>query len=164
MAKVILPARDFYVYVHHRASDGKPFYVGKGRGNRSNQTANRTEKWLGIAIDGYTVSIHKTGLSEQDAFAIECALIKDFGLENLVNVTEGGRLGFKRDEPNSNSSFAKQLYQLKREHGLTNANIADLACVSIKTVESWLADATSANHRKMPERNLVLIKKLIGTK
>lgn len=51
----------------------------------------------------------------------------------------------------------KRLRSLMRQHGLTNADVADLAMVSVKTVESWLASSNSASRRRMPARNIHLI-------
>jgi DNA-binding LacI/PurR family transcriptional regulator len=41
-----------------------------------------------------------------------------------------------------------------QKHGLTYADVAQLAGVSVKTVESWLADPNSAMFRRMPPRHL----------
>lgn len=46
------------------------------------------------------------------------------------------------------------LRKLIEENDLTQRDVADLACVSIKTVESWLAPIGAANHRTMPARHL----------
>ena len=46
------------------------------------------------------------------------------------------------------------LRQLIAENGLTHRDVAELACVSIKTVESWLAQPGAANHRAMHVRHL----------
>ncbi len=50
------------------------------------------------------------------------------------------------------------LRALMKKHELTQREVAELACVSIKTVESWLADAESSNHRNMPARNMRAIR------
>lgn len=50
-----------------------------------------------------------------------------------------------------------QLRALKEKHALTNADIASLAQVSEKSVQSWLADPSAAMHRRMPPRHLALI-------
>lgn len=57
-----------------------------------------------------------------------------------------------------------RLRELMAARGLTQRQVADLACVSIKTVESWLADPSSANWRRMPDRALVLIRLSLGRK
>lgn len=53
------------------------------------------------------------------------------------------------------------LRKLMLEHGLTQRNVAEICCVSLKTVESWMADPESANHRRMPERHLVIIRMIL---
>ncbi len=49
------------------------------------------------------------------------------------------------------------LRNMMEEHALTYRDVAELACVSVKTVESWLADSKSAMFRKMPPRHLLSI-------
>lgn len=51
---------------------------------------------------------------------------------------------------------AETLRSIIAERGLTQAQAAELACVSVKTVESWLAPLRSAHHRTMPSRALRL--------
>ena len=53
---------------------------------------------------------------------------------------------------------ATALRALMRKHKLKNADIAVIAQVHLKTVESWLASPGSANGRKMADRHLTLIK------
>lgn len=57
----------------------------------------------------------------------------------------------------STGKTVEGLRLMMAEHGLTQRDIAALACVSLKTVESWLADPESANYRKMPPRHLLSI-------
>lgn len=47
---------------------------------------------------------------------------------------------------------ALQLRLMMKKHSLTNAKVAELLGVSVKTVESWLAAPGSASHRNMPAR------------
>jgi transposase len=44
------------------------------------------------------------------------------------------------------------LRELMQRHDLTQRQIAEVCAVSVKTVESWLADPGSANSRRMPPR------------
>lgn len=46
------------------------------------------------------------------------------------------------------------LRKMIADNGLTYADLAELACVSIKTVESWLATPGAANHRNFHRRHL----------
>lgn len=80
----------FYVYVHRRATDGKIFYVGKGKGRRSH-SFQRNIYWKRIvAKHGYTVEIVQDHLQEWYAFELEKDLIAYYGRENLCNLTDGG--------------------------------------------------------------------------
>lgn len=54
----------------------------------------------------------------------------------------------------TNEQAVAALRKLIEEHDLTQREIAELACVSIKTVESWLAQPGAANHRSMHARHL----------
>jgi hypothetical protein len=54
-----------------------------------------------------------------------------------------------------------ELRAMKAEQGLTNVTIATLAGVSLKTVESWLADPGAASHRAMAQRHLDLIRLML---
>lgn len=51
---------------------------------------------------------------------------------------------------------ADELRQLMAKHGITQREAAELAQVSLKTIESWLADPASSNFRRMPARALAL--------
>jgi hypothetical protein len=84
---------EFYVYLHRRATDGKIFYVGKGKGRRAWNCGKRNRKWKAIyAKHGRTVEILFDGMTEKDALAEEVNVIlecKYFGF-NLANLTNGG--------------------------------------------------------------------------
>lgn len=86
----------YYVYLHRKKSDGKVFYVGKGRGKRSTSKSNRNKHWKNtVAKHGYTVELYATGLQEWYALELEIELISKYGrIDNgtgcLVNWTDGG--------------------------------------------------------------------------
>lgn len=82
----------FYVYIHRRADDGRVFYVGKGNRYRAWHTGKmRSEYWNRIVEKhGRTVHIAVSGLTNQQAIAIEIDFIKHYGRENLCNMTDGG--------------------------------------------------------------------------
>jgi hypothetical protein len=87
--------KDFYVYVHRRATTGEIFYVGKGRGNRAYQK-DRGRHWQAIVKKhGRTVEIVASGLQEWYALELETDLIALYGrsdleLGPLANYTDGG--------------------------------------------------------------------------
>jgi hypothetical protein len=92
----------YYVYLLIDPRNGKPFYVGKGHGNRVNQHllgALETEldevkkiktiheiQRAGLEVD-HVVLRH--GLTEKEAFEIESALIDFIGMKNLTNLVSG---------------------------------------------------------------------------
>jgi hypothetical protein len=71
------------------------FYVGKGRLKRA-WTTKRNPHWVNVVNKhGYSVEIHKSGLSDDEATKLEIALIlaigrRDLGTGPLVNMTPGG--------------------------------------------------------------------------
>lgn len=94
-------SKDFYVYLHRRATDGKVFYVGKGHGRRATHFLNRNRHWNNVAKKhGVIVEFYATGLQEWYAFELEIMLISYYGIENLCNLTHGGEglYGMKMSE------------------------------------------------------------------
>jgi hypothetical protein len=94
---------NFYVYVHRRLSDNRPFYVGKGKGNRAYKKSGRNLRWLRtVNKHGYAVEIVFDSLEETEALQCEKDIIlefKYFGYD-LCNMTDGGegRSGSKVSE------------------------------------------------------------------
>ena len=88
----------YYVYLL-KDDKGKPFYVGKGVGNRINQhfkkmmdsEASKSEKVKTIVKLGSKVKkiILRHGLLEDEAFAVENAMIDFIGIDNLTNIVKG---------------------------------------------------------------------------
>lgn len=91
----------FYVYAWIRPDTGEVFYIGKGSGRRAASMVSRNEIFLRIVAklerDGFSPTfeyLHK-GLTENDAFCIECAEIAKRGrickgTGHLANITDGG--------------------------------------------------------------------------
>jgi hypothetical protein len=87
-------SNSFYVYVHSRASNGEPFYVGKGRGRRCENLCRRNAHWKNIVAKagGFYTSILASGLDEDFAFLLESEAIDKYrrlGVR-LSNLTDGG--------------------------------------------------------------------------
>lgn len=83
----------YYVYLHRRLTDNKPFYVGKGSGNRAWSEQGRNKYWLNTKHKhGIFVEILFDGLTEKEAFECEIDAIKElsyFGYP-LTNMSSGG--------------------------------------------------------------------------
>lgn len=95
-------AMTFYVYQLIDPRNGKPFYIGKGTGNRiddhereakNDVTHPKCDAIRSIWLAGYEVKKEKikTFISEDDAFSFEEKMIEKIGLDNLTNLTKGGR-------------------------------------------------------------------------
>lgn len=88
----------YYVYVLVNPETNRPFYIGKGKGNRIFQSGvNDGLKTIEeLSAKGLSPKhiIMRHGLTEKEAFEVEAALIDWIGLENLDNRV----LGYKADE------------------------------------------------------------------
>jgi hypothetical protein len=86
----------FYTYIHYRASDRKPFYVGKGKGERAYSHLGRNAYWDRVKKKhGVEVEIAARWSDEDSAFTHEKFLIgcfRDMGFK-LANLTDGGEGG-----------------------------------------------------------------------
>lgn len=81
----------FYVYVHRRETDGRIFYVGKGKGNRAGQSHGRNKYWKNVAQKhGWFWEKPYENLTEACAHSIEKMLIHSIGKGNLTNICDGG--------------------------------------------------------------------------
>ena len=92
--------KTYYVYLHKRKGTNKVFYVGKGTKsksgvNRIESSKNRNNWWQHIVEKdgGFDYEIYSDNLTEDDAFELETKLINEIGIENLVNISEGGMGG-----------------------------------------------------------------------
>ncbi len=83
-----------YVYGHYKADTGDLFYIGKGTGDRAWSNRKRNKHWRHtVNKHGYVVKILEDNLTEELAYVKEKQLIEEVGLENLTNMTDGGRGG-----------------------------------------------------------------------
>ena len=93
--KEVVKSGKYYVYVHRRNDNNEIFYVGKGVGKRAwikNREYN--EHWTRVVNKhGYSVEIVQLFDTETEAYEFERSLIAEIGLDNLVNICEGGEGG-----------------------------------------------------------------------
>lgn len=97
----------YYVYLYSDPRNDRPFYVGKGRGNRAFAHLNdasvsaKVARIKEIRAEGIEprIEILAFGLDEVTAFKVEAAAIDLIGFENLTNAVLGrgarqfGRMG-----------------------------------------------------------------------
>jgi hypothetical protein len=90
--------KNAYVYGHYKADTDELFYIGKGTGRRAWLQNGRSDYWRRVvAKHGLVVKILQENLTDEDAFVKEKELISNTGLENLVNMRDGG-LGLTRED------------------------------------------------------------------
>lgn len=90
-----------YVYLLRDPRDERPFYVGKGKGNRvfahvcealeSPRATDKLQRIREIVAAGFEVEyeIVRHGLTDEQAFEVESTLIDVLGLTDLLNAVDG---------------------------------------------------------------------------
>lgn len=70
--------KDYYVYEHIRLDNNTCFYVGKGRGKRSNYVSRNEHHDRVVNKVGMKVNIIKENLSEEEAYRLERQMIMHY--------------------------------------------------------------------------------------
>ena len=150
---------DFYVYMIFRP-DGTPCYVGKGRGRRWTDNARRSHnphlrRIIAKAEGNVPLVKIREGLTEPEAFEIECAFIAAIGRKDsggpLVNLTEGGE-GTADPSPETRAKQrAKKLGGKATEE--TKAKMRAAHALAPPRDPAWGAKISAAKmgHKQRPE-------------
>lgn len=81
----------FYVYAHHRATDGLLFYIGKGTRGRAFSHHNRNSYWKKIVgKHGFVAKIVSPLMSAHCAFTLERIMMAANWHPRMANVSLGG--------------------------------------------------------------------------
>lgn len=102
----------FYVYAHTRKTDGKCFYIGKGKGKRKDSIQSRNQYWKNIVNKhGFESIILVNNISEKKAFELESSFCKQIGYKNLCNLNEQKGRGYSKNQETKNKiSVARKKY------------------------------------------------------
>ncbi len=103
---------NFYVYSHIKKTDGKCFYIGKGKGNRNLTPHSRNRYWKEIVNQhGFISIILINNITEEKAFKLESHFCNQIGYENLTNIRKETGWGGHSHQPETILKLSKSILQ-----------------------------------------------------
>lgn len=145
-AKVIEQLK-WYVYLYTDPRDDEVFYVGKGTGNRAfahlraQRSSDKSDRLAELSKLGVTprIEVLKYGLTEEQAYIVEGAVIDLLGVESLTNAVRGhwsrygnrdevGEVAALLDAPEADFAHPCILININRSYrpGMTPQQLYDL--------------------------------------
>lgn len=103
--------KSHYVYSHFTDDYFKPFYIGKGSGNRCKDgTKGRNTEWHQITDEhgGFNWRILMDGLSKSEAHELEMLVIETYGRDTLTNWNGKHSEETKRKMSNARKAWHKR--------------------------------------------------------
>lgn len=145
---------DYYVYLHRRASDGLPFYIGKGRRYRANDKNNRNKWWNKVFNKhGLIVEFMHTGLSEDDSKLLEVMEINNKRALGwgLVNISLGGdgNHGWAPSEETRNKISAKAKGRIPSEAARAKMSISQKGRKHSELTKSKISEANKSRSTEL---------------
>lgn len=134
----------FYVYTHHRATDGAVFYVGKGTKGRAFKTHGRNAYWQRVVAKyGYFVTIVADSLTESEALKRETELIAELGKIALCNMTDGGEgmSGYRHSENGKAKIAASKIGKPRPIEAIEKMRVAKIGKTASEAARRKMSDA-----------------------
>jgi hypothetical protein len=151
----------FYVYLYVDPRDDKPFYIGKGKGNRAfaHLTVDDESKKSRVLAELHALGLEpridllKYGLKEKEALLVEATAIDLLQIENLTNSVrgDGSRVGSRTDVRDINAILNSKPIEIM--HDVLLIKVARAYRVGMSTTD--LYDVTRSAWRLGPARERI---------